>query len=266
MKPCEDWHRKIVRVLDNEAGDEDEREVGEHLHVCASCREFHDKFARIRGEFRSVAEPKVPTGIRQNLVREIEDNVGMQTSRSSLTERTYKDSVLLRHPKWKWYLSAAAPFLIGRRSSARRRAECAVAAVLIAGIAFIGGRLSVPRKLPRSVDVAPQAVAETETDSVNVPSDLVAWLDAARFFKRLGMEERRARAFDYASELTPYYTVASISTRGQAFTNNGDDEVFDNQNKHSILAEILGPHESVGSISGIIAQSFGDYYYENEMD
>ncbi len=72
MKPCEDWHRKIVRVLDNEAGDEDEREVAEHLHVCASCREFHDKFARIRGEFRSVAEPKVPTGIRQNLIKEIE--------------------------------------------------------------------------------------------------------------------------------------------------------------------------------------------------
>ncbi len=45
-----------------------------------------------------------------------------------------------------------------------------------------------------------------------------------------------------------------------------DDEVFENQNKHSILAEILGPHESVGSVSGIMAQSFGDYYYENEMD
>ena len=72
MKPCEDWHIKITRVLDNEAGGEDEREVAEHLHVCASCREFHDKFARIRGEFRSVAEPKVPTGIRQNLVKEIE--------------------------------------------------------------------------------------------------------------------------------------------------------------------------------------------------
>jgi hypothetical protein len=56
-----------------------------------------------------------------------------------------------------------------------------------------------------------------------------------------------------------------ISTTGQAsaFT---DDEVFENQNKYSILAEILGPHESVGSISGIMAQSFGDYYYENEMD
>ena len=161
--------------------------------------------------------------------------------------------------------STAALVRVRRRRWARRRAECVVAAVLIAGIAFIGGRLSVPRKLPRSVDVAPQAVAETETDSVNVPSDLVVWLDAARFFKRLGMEDRMASAFEHASELTPYDAVASISTTGQASTFT-DDEVFENQNKHSILAEISGPHESVGSISGIMAQSFGDYYYENEMD
>ena len=161
--------------------------------------------------------------------------------------------------------STAALVRIRRRHSAWRRAECAVAAVLIAGIAFIGGRLSVPRTLPGNVDIAPRAAAETETDSVNVPSDLVAWLDAARFFKRLGMEERMVRAFEHASKLTPYDTVASISTTGHALA-FPDDEVFDNQNKHSILAEILNPHESVGSIGGIMAQSFGDYYYENEMD
>ena len=92
--------------------------------------------------------------------------------------------------------STAALVRVRRRRSARRRAELTVAAVLIAGIAFIGGRLSVPHKLPRSVDVAPRAVAET--DGVNVPSDLVAWLDAARLFKRLGMEERMARAFERA--------------------------------------------------------------------
>ena len=156
MKPCEDWHRKIVRVLDNEAGHEDEREVAKHLHVCASCREFHDKFARIRGEFRSVAEPKVPVGIRQSLVKEIEAGIGMQTSCSSSTEGTYRDSALLRHPRWKGYLNAAA-------------------AVLIAGIAFLGGRLSVPGELPRNVETAPRATAEP--GGVTVASDLVAWLD-----------------------------------------------------------------------------------------
>ena len=263
MKPCEDWHRKIVRVLDNEAGHEDEREVGEHLHVCASCREFHDKFARIRGEFRSVAEPKVPAGIRQNLVKEIGAEVGMQTYCSSSTERTYRDSVLLRHPRWKWYLSAAAPFLIWRRSSTRRRAEQVAVAVLIAGIAFIGGRLSVPRTLPRNVDIAP--VAAAETDGVNVPSDLVAWLDAARLFRQLGMEERMADAVESAGRLLPSDAVAASSVMGQSNTGTGDD-VFENQNKHSILTEILRPHESVENVREIMAQSFGGYYYESKMD
>jgi hypothetical protein len=244
MKLCEDWHRKIVRVLDNEAGDEDEREVGEHLHVCASCREFHDKFARIRGEFRSVAEPKVPVGIRQNLVKDIEANVGMQTSCSSSTDKTYRDSVLLRDPRWKWYLSAAA-------------------AVLIAGIAFLGGRLSAPRMLPMSVDIAPQAT--TEPDGVTVPSDLVAWLDAARLFRQLGMEDRMAQAVESAGRLLPSDTVAASSVMAQSNTGTGDG-VFENQNKHSILAEILRPHESVESVGGIMAQSFGGYYYESKMD
>ncbi len=169
--------------------------------------------------------------------------------------------------------STAALVRIQRRRSTWRRAECAVAAVLIAGIAFIGGRLSVPRNLsrnlsvprtlPGNVDIAPRAAAEIE--GVNVPSDLVAWLDAARLFKRLGMEERMASASEHASELTPYDAVASISTTGQAsaFT---DDEVFDNKNKHSILTEILGPQESVESISGIIAQSFGGYYNASKKD
>ncbi len=244
MKPCEDWNRKIVRVLDNEAGDEDEREVAEHLHVCASCREFHDKFARIRGEFRSVAEPRVPAGIRQNLVKEIEAGVGMQTSYSSSKQGTYRDSLLLRHPGWKGYLSAAA-------------------AVLIAGIAFLGGRLSAPRMLPMSVDIAPPVTSEP--DGITVASDLVAWLDAARLFRQLGMEDRMADAVESAGRLLPSDAVAASSVMGQSFTGTGDD-VFENHNKHSILAEILRPHESVESVSGIITQSFGGYYYESKMD
>ena len=113
------------------------------------------------------------------------------------------------------------------------------------------------------MDVAPRVVAET--DGVNVPSDLVAWLDAARLFKRLGMEERMARAVEHAGKLLPYNAVAANSVMGQSLTSTGE-EVFENQNKHSILSDILGPHESVESISGIIAQSFGGNYYESKMD
>ena len=246
MRPCEDWHRKIVRVLDNEASDEDEREVAEHLQVCASCRGFHEKYARIRGAFRSVADPKVPTGIRQNLVKEIEANVGMQTSCSSSTERTYEDSVLLRHPRWKWYLSAAA--------------------VLIAGIAFLGGRLSASRMLPMSMDIAPRASAEP--DGITVPSDLVAWLDAARLFRQLGMVDRMADAVENAGRLLPSNAVAASGVTGQNVPPTGDD-ICENQSKRSILDEILRSHESVESVSGIMAQSFRGYddeNYESKMD
>ena len=104
-----------------------------------------------------------------------------------------------------------------------------------------------------------------EPGGVTVPSDLVAWLDAARLFKRLGMEERMARAVEHAAKLMPYDAVAASSVKRQAFTSTGE-EVFENQNKHSILSDILGPHESVGSISGIIAQSFGGHYHASKMD
>ncbi len=159
--------------------------------------------------------------------------------------------------------SMAALVRVRRRRSVRRRAELVAAAVLIAGVALLGGRLSAPRTLPRSVDVAPRAVAET--DGVNVSSDLVAWLDAARLFRLLGMDERMARAVEHAAKLMPYDAVAASSVKRQASVATGD-EVFENQNKHSILSDILGPHESVESISGIIAQSFGGYYNASKMD
>jgi hypothetical protein len=170
--------------------------------------------------------------------------------------------------------STTALIQVQRRRLAWRRAELTAAAVLIAGIAFLGGRLSVPRTLPRNLsipftlprnmDIEPRAVAET--NSVNVPSDLVAWLDAARLFKRFGMEERMVRAFEHAGKLVPYDALAASSATGQALFTNGGDDVFENQNKFTILNEIIYPHEPVESMSGIIAQSFGGYYNESKMD
>ena len=159
--------------------------------------------------------------------------------------------------------STAALIQVQRRRTAWRRAELTAAAVLIASVAFLGGRLSVPRKLPRSVDVAPRAVAET--DGVNVPSDLVAWLDAARLFRQLGMEDRMADAVESAGRLLPSDAMAASSVLGQSIPGTGDD-VFENQNKRSILAETLRPDESAEHVGGIMAQSFGGYYHESRMD
>jgi hypothetical protein len=159
--------------------------------------------------------------------------------------------------------STAVLVRVRRRRYAWRRAELAAAAVLIAGVAFLGGRLSKPRTLPRNVDVAQQVAAEP--DGVNVPSDLVAWLDAARLFGQLGMEDRMARAVERAGSLLPYNAVAASSVTGQTLAATGD-EVIKGQSKNLILADILYPHESVVSISGFKTQSFGGYNYGSKMD
>jgi len=159
--------------------------------------------------------------------------------------------------------STAALVRVRRQRSARRRAELVAATVLIAGVAFLGGRLSAPRTLSRNVDVAPRAAAEP--DGVTVPSDLIAWLDAARLFRQLGMEERMARAVERAARLLPYNAVAVGSVTGQASVDTGDG-VVKYQSKQFIPTGTLCAHESVESAGGIIAQSFGGDYYESKMD
>jgi hypothetical protein len=142
---------------------------------------------------------------------------------------------------------------VRRRRSVWRRAELAAAAILIAGIAFLGGRLSVPRKLPRSVDVAPGAVAEA--DGVNVPSDLVAWLDAARLFGQLGMQDRMARAVERAGRLLPVDTVTMDGQTEQVFAAGGSVE---SQKECMEPMGMPGPKPSAESTNQILAQSFGD--------
>lgn len=142
---------------------------------------------------------------------------------------------------------------IHRRRSARRRAGLAVAAVLIAGIAFISGRLTAPPPLPGNVDIASQAAAKS--DDVAVPSDLIAWLDAARLFGRLGMQDRMARAVEHAGKLMPRSSVAPAGRTGQVFAGNG---FVENQKERMELIDMSDSPPSVNSISQILAQSLGD--------
>ena len=134
---------------------------------------------------------------------------------------------------------------VQRRRLAWRRAELAAAAILIASVAFLGGRLSAPPTLPRSVDVAPQAVAES--DSVAVPSDLV--------FEQLGMQDRMARAVERAGRLLPANAGPTDGQKGQVFATGGS---ADNQNQRMESIAVQGPHTSAKNINQILAQSFGD--------
>ena len=142
---------------------------------------------------------------------------------------------------------------VQRRRSAWRRVEHAAAAVLIAGIAFLGGRLSAPPALLGTVDTEPQAAARS--DGVAVPSDLIAWLDAARLFGQLGMQDRMARAVVRASKLLPVDAITTDDRTGQAFAAGGSVE---NQKECMEPVGVSAPQPLVESTNQILAQSFGD--------
>ena len=135
---------------------------------------------------------------------------------------------------------------VWQRRSAWRRAKLATAAVLIIGVAFLGGRLSIPRTLSESVDAMP--------DGVNVPSELVAWLEAARLFRQLGMEDRMARAVERAGRLLPANTFLADDGTLRVFAAGS----VDNQKEHPEPMGILGPNPSADNPDQILAQSFGD--------
>lgn len=149
--------------------------------------------------------------------------------------------------------STAAFIRVRRLRSAWRRAELTAAAILIAGVAFLGGRLSAPRTLPGSVAVAPQVAAKP--DGVTVSSELVAWLEAANLFRQLGMEERMARAIGRARSLLPADTATADGQMGQVFAAGAS---VDNQKKRVEPMGMPGPHPSAENMNQILAHSFGD--------
>jgi len=111
--------------------------------------------------------------------------------------------------------------------------------LLVAAVAFFCGRLTVPGKVD-GLQIAEQSIGERD-DNVMVSRELVVWLDAARFFTQIGMEDRAALSYRQASELIPY----DVPAHQQAG--------FELQ---SVLAGISPYHDS--EIFGrIIAQNFG---------
>jgi hypothetical protein len=91
----------------------------------------------------------------------------------------------------------------GRALRSRLRvAGLTLGIVLIAVGAFVCGQLSVPG----------QVIPEQE-NWTNVPTELVAWLDAGRFFEQLGMNARAERAYREAGELIPQEAAEIIQAR-----------------------------------------------------
>ena len=83
-----------------------------------------------------------------------------------------------------------------------RAAGLVLAIVLTATGAFVCGNFRGLRVVATE-KVGVPAAGENE-DRMSVPRELVAWLDAGRFFERLGMQERAVRAYKTASGLIDY--------------------------------------------------------------
>ncbi len=108
-----------------------------------------------------------------------------------------------------------AAFVHGRRRRNWWRAgSLSAAAVLIAGVSFLLGRYSLPEPVREAAPVATAVPARGE--GVAVPNELVAWLDAARLFRQLGMPDRVGRAVDHASRLLPAGTAVGAMACGTA--------------------------------------------------
>ena len=143
----------------------------------------------------------------------------------------------------------------GRRVWLRRMLTgCATMMLVLA--AYQMGR-STTRHLAQSESERNQHPGR-RTDSVRVPTDLVTWLEAGRFFRQLGMEERAKKAFDQAGKLAPLgefertysesdhrrATIASLLTRSDHLA-LGQQKTQGNQlrrrrNFNTILAQSNG--------------------------
>ena len=153
---------------------------------------------------------------------------------------------------------STAAFVQARRSRVRwRPAALSAAAVLIAAVSFLLGRGSAPA--PATGPAIAGAV-----DTVTVPRELVVWLDAARLFKQLGMEDRMSRALDRAGRLLPRDTITVGSAGGPALT--AGDEVIDSPSDRAGPSRAPGLHQSVESVNRIMAQCSGGNSHASEMD
>jgi hypothetical protein len=135
-----------------------------------------------------------------------------------------------------------------------RLAGLAAAAVVIAAVSFLLGRCSAPSRETGVPPVATHAVGAGQT--VAVPGEVVAWLEAARFFKQLGMEERVARAYERASALLPQEAAMAGGAMGPAFA--ADSRAMERGRKRAGPVDVSGPRPSVVNMGRIMAQSFGE--------
>jgi len=148
---------------------------------------------------------------------------------------------------------STAALVHARRHRVRwRLAPLSAAAAFIAAASFLLGRSSMgPLSPPPSV---PLVVARAD-DTVAVPQELVAWLEAAQLFRQLGMEDRMGRAVERARRLLPADTVIAD---GPTLRLVAAAESIEDREERVQPMGMPGPNPSVHSLDQILAQVFGD--------
>lgn len=128
--------------------------------------------------------------------------------------------------------------------------------LLIAAGAFVCGQLSAPSQ------VIPQ-----EENWTNVPRELVAWLDAGRFFEQLGMNERAERAYKRAGELIPQEAAEIMQARlhgDRVYARLlADPEGVERYREASVQARCgmaeVGAIRKTEKLNGILSKIIGQY-------
>ncbi len=172
----------------------------------------------------------------QDVDKLLEQNLSGDPPSPALRARVLRDST--------------AAFVRARRRSARwRLVVLGTAATLIATVSFLLGRTSTlqPPAAPVVADAG---------DTVAVPRELVAWVNAARLFKHLGMEDRVGRALDRAGRLMPPDMADADSGIKPVFT--GGPATDTSQQKPPAEADPPERRESFSLMNRIVAHYSGD--------
>jgi hypothetical protein len=154
---------------------------------------------------------------------------------------------------------STAALVRARRGRTRwRLAAPSLAAAFLAAVSFLAGRYSAPQP------ATPPPLTEAG-DMVAVSNELVVWLDAARLFKHLGMEDRMKRALDCASRLLPREAMAAGAAAGSVFFAASGDGI-DGQGRQARSGPRPGASPSVDSMNRILAEFLGGYDHASTTD
>ncbi len=160
--------------------------------------------------------------------------------------------------------ASSRAFVLARRGLARwRLMALTTAAVLIAGVSFLGGRYSARRwEAAAPPGDAPVAMGAAPAEGIAVvPSEMVAWVNAARLFRQLGMEDRVGRALDRAGRLMPPDAAGANAAVTPAFP--GAEAAGAGQPERPGGADPPERHESFSVLNRVMAYSLGDRHDEN---